>query len=881
MSLQIGQKVGSYEVTALLGKGGMGEVYRARDSRLKRDVAIKILPDEFTRDADRVNRFQREAEVLASLNHTNIAAIHDLQEVEGSRFLIMELVEGDTLADRIARGALPVDEALNIAKQICEGLEAAHEKGIIHRDLKPANVKILPDGKVKVLDFGLAKALEADAANPNLSHSPTMSMAATNAGVILGTAAYMSPEQARGRHADQRSDVFALGCVMYEMLSGKQAFQGEEISDVLASVLKDQPDLALLPANLNPGISELLRRCLDKNARRRWQAVGDVRIEIENVLANPAVEAGSIPISSTPHKSRERFAWLVAALFLIAVIALAIPTIAHLRETPPDAPRETRLDVATPSTADPISFALSPDGRQLVYVASTDGQTGLWVRPFDKTTAQFLPGTEGATYPFWSPDSRSIGFFDGAKLKRIDLAGGSPQTLTDAANRGGMWGLGGAILFTRSTGGPIFRVSATGGEATAVTKLEKQTSHRFPQFLPDGRHFLFLAQGSPETSGIYLGSLDSSETKRLVASESAGVYAPEGWLLFIRSGTLLAQHLDLAKQQLTGEVITVADPITYDSGVQAPAVSVSATNVITYRAGGGSGQRQLTWFDRSGKALGTLAAPDQNNLLAPRLSPDGRRVAAFRATQGNQDIWIIDADRLTRFTFDSSFDRFPIWSPDGSRIVFDSTRKGHRDLYSKLSNGGASEELLLESSQDKGAGDWSSDGRFIAVASADPQGAYDLWMLPMQGDRKPFVFLKTNYDERRPSFSPDGRWVAYMSNESGRFEIYVRPFPGPGGQWQISAAGGISPRWGPGGKELYYIAPDGTLMATPIRVNGATIEPGRPDALFHTRIVGGGTDLSVGVNYDIAPDGRILINTLLSDIAAPITILQNWKPPKP
>ena len=528
-----------------------------------------------------------------------------------------------------------------------------------------------------------------------------------------------------------------------------------------------------------------------------------------------------------------------------------------------------------------MSFALSPDGRQIVFVASGDGASRLWHRRLDTTSAQPLAGTEGASNPFWSPDNRSVGFFADSKLKRIDIGGGSPQTLTDASNRGGTWSSDGTILFTQNTVSPLSRISASGGQHVDVTKLDKQNSHRFPQFLPGGRQFLFYAQGSPETAGIYLGSLDSSEIKRLAAADTAGVYSPDGWLLFIRAGTLLAQRLDLGRGELTGNPVTVADPVALDSGLNAGAFSVSASGLVAYRSGG-AGQRQLVWFDRSGKTLGTIGAPDANNLLAPILSPDGRRVAVARTVQGNTDIWLLDATRSTRFTFDPSLDRFPIWSPDGSRVVFDSNRKGHRDLYVKSSNGAGSEELLLESAQDKGASDWSRDGRFLLYYSLDPQTAYDIWVLPMEGDRKPFVFLKTNFDERRAKFSPDGRWVAYMSNESGRYEIYVRPFNGNapgtsvGGQWQVSTSGGISPRWRADGKEVYYIAPDGKLMATPITASGATVEPGSPVALFQTRIVGGGTDVTMGANYDVSVDGRFLINTVLENTASPITLLQNW-----
>jgi serine/threonine protein kinase len=862
------------EVLAVIGRGGMGEVYRARDTKLKRDVAIKTLPDEFSHDADRLSRFQREAEVLASLNHPNIAAIYDLQEAEGARFLVLELVEGETLAERIARGPIPIDEALQIAKSICEALEAAHEQGIVHRDLKPANIKITPDGKVKVLDFGLARVMSGNASTATVSNSPTL-VSGSMAGAIIGTAAYMSPEQAEGLNADSRSDVFSFGCVLYEMLTGRQLFQGDSAAKILSGVLIGQPDFTALPPKLNPRLHDLLRRCLEKNPKRRWQAVGDLRAELETIAAAPYIKDAAV--SAAP---RRPVAWIVtsAAATVIAAL-LAIPALKHLWEVPPTPP-EVRTDITAAQTSDllsSISFALSPDGKQIVYVAAGDGPQRLWVRPLDKTMAQPLAGTEGATFPFWSPDSRSLGFFADRKLKRIDIAGGSPQTLADAYNRGGTWNADGVILFMPNEASPIFRISASGGPATAVTKLEKQSGLVSPQFLPGGRQFLFFAVGSAETQGIYLGSLDRLDTKRLTAADEYSPFLtfPPGWLLFRRTGTLVAQRLDPARGELEGEPVTVADPDI------ANALWVSAAGGrIAYR-GGAYRRTQLAWFDRLGKALGTLGAPDLYMGL-PSLSPDGRRVAVARTVQNNMDIWLLDGERMTRFTFDTSPDIFPIWSPDGSRIVFDSNRKGHRDLYWKSSNGASTEELLLESGQDKTASDWSADGRFLLYYSRDPQTSLDIWALPLQGDRKPFVFLKTNFNEYRPRFSPDGRWVAYMSNESGRFEIYVRPFPGPGGQWQISTAGGITPVWAPGGKELYYLAPDGTLMAAGIAVSGATIVPGSPSALFHTHIVGGGTDVNGGRSYDVSRDGRFLILTILEDAStSPITLIQNWTAFKP
>jgi len=699
-------------------------------------------------------------------------------------------------------------------------------------------------------------------------------MAPTMAGAILGTAAYMSPEQAKGKPVDRRADIWAFGAVLFEMLTGKPLYSGETAAETLASVMKEEPALEALPKNTPSAILNLLRRCLEKNLRQRLQHIGEARILIEGVLSGtgPANEPANV-IRNT----RERLPWVVAVMGVAAAIALSLPVIIHLRDTPPSAP-EMRTEIVTPSTTEPASFALSPDGRQIVFAASGGGPSRLWLRRLDTTEAQLLLGTDGASFPFWSPDSRSVGFIADNRLKRIDLGGGSPQTLTNTVNPGATWSPDGTILFSPTTASVLFRIPASGGQSEAVTKLDKQSSHRFPQFLPGGRQFLFYAQGTPETSGIYLGSLDSSETKRLTAADTAGAYMPNGWLLFIRGGALVAQRLDLGRKELIGDPMTLADRVVFKG--TAGAFSVSNAGLVAYRSGG-TGQRQLVWFDRSGKMLGTMGALDANDLSAPSLSPDGHRAAVQRTVEGNRDIWLVDATRTTRFTFDAGVDQRPVWSRDGSRILFDSNRKGPSDLYMKPSNGAVSEELLLNSPQGKFATDWSRDGRFLLYSSIDPQTGWDIWVLPMDGDHKPFVFLKTNFDELRAQFSPDGHWVAYHSNESGRYEVYVRPFNGnssavSAGQWQVSTSGGMWARWRADSRELYYIAPDGKLMAAPFTADGATFQPGTPVALFQTRIYGGGADATVGTQYDVSGEGRVLINTALEEANSPITLLQNW-----
>ena len=689
----------------------------------------------------------------------------------------------------------------------------------------------------------------------------------------------MSPEQARGQTVDKRTDIWAFGCVLYEMLTGRSAFAGNTVSDTIARILEREPDWSALPATLPVNVRRLLRRCLEKDLGRRQRDIGDARIELDDISAQELTSP--VSAGATRHRGREYLGWAAAALAAVLAAALAIPGVRHLREMPPPAPPETRVEINTPATAEPTSFALSPDGRQIVFVASGDGASRLWLRSLATTTAQPLTGTEGATYPFWAPDSRSIGFFADGALKRLDVVpvgGGAPQTLAPVTpGRGGTWNADGVIVFAPSgtATAALMRVAATGGAATAVTTLGPQRfGYLAPSFLPDSRRFLFYVRADPDTAGIYLGALDGGAPTRLTAADNAGVYLPAGpgptgafrgvgtrpaealreggWLLWVREGTLVAQRLDVAQAGLTGEPVTLADGVAVDGNFLS-AVSVAATGLVAYRTGAGS-QRQLTWVDRSGTVRGTVGDPDAT-LLYPRVSPDGRRVVVRRTVQGNADLWLLDGARTSRFTFDAAVDSWPVWSPDGTRIVFRSTRAGADDLYQKLTSGAGVEERLVASDQGKLPSSWSADGRFVLYHINDPQSNGDLWVVPMVGDHTPSAVLKTPFREAFGAFSPDGRWVAYQSNESGRPEIYVRPFvppsrdasaDKPGGQWQVSTAGGIMPVWRPDGKELYYLNPAGAMMAAPITVTGATLAPGAPVLLFPTRIVGGGVDVQVG-----------------------------------
>jgi serine/threonine protein kinase/Tol biopolymer transport system component len=883
MSLTSGSRLGSYEILAAIGAGGMGEVYRAHDTKLGRDVAVKILPESFVDDPERIARFRREAQVLASLNHPHIAAIYGLEEANGSQFLVLELVEGGTLADRLKSGPLPVDEALTVARQIAEALEAAHEKGIIHRDLKPANIAFTGNGAVKVLDFGLAKALEpAVAVAGDMTASPTITTPAmTQLGMILGTAAYMSPEQAKGKAADKRSDIWAFGCVLYEILTGKRAFDGEDVSETLAAVLRADPDWTALPVSTPAIVRRLLRRCVERDRKRRLDSAADARLDVEEAVTAPGTEMAT---STVPSRG-----WIALVIVVVAgMSALAVPALHHLRESPPITPPEMRVEIPTPTTYEETSFALSPDGRQIVFVASGDGGSRLWLRALSATEAQPLPGTEGARFPFWSSDSRSVAFFAENALKRLDLGGAAPQRVAPVSYAGGgTWNADGVIVFAPGPGRPLMRVPATGGAATPVTKLDSlRTLQSAPYFLPDGRRFLFYAAGAPEAVGIYLASLNGDTPSRLTSDASTGVFLPQGWLLWVRAGALVAQRLDEAKGVLTGELVMMANRVAIEAGLPGRiAVSVSTTGLVAYRAVATS-RRQLVWVSRSGAPQGALGDPDAT-LRDPRVSPDGQRATVVRTVQGNTDLWILDGVRSRRLTSDAAIDNFPVWSPDGSRIVFSSLRDGRLDLYQKLSNGAGVEERLLATDEQKGASSWSADGRFLLFNSVGPTTNADLWILSMEGERKPSVFLKTPDREAYGVFSPDGKWIAYHSNETGQPEIYVRPFLSPdqaataadtNGEVLVSTAGGVYAVWRLDGKELYYLNPEGAMMAAPIVATGNTIKVGTPVVLFPTHIVGGGQDPNQPRQYDVAPDGRFLINTILDSASAPITLLQNWHP---
>jgi eukaryotic-like serine/threonine-protein kinase len=888
VTLSPGTRLGVFEITALIGVGGMGEVYRARDVRLGRDVAIKVLPADVAEDPQRLQRFEQEARAAAALNHPNILAVHDIGQHpstgsgQASPYIVSELLQGETLRQRLEDGGVPVRRAIEYAIQIARGLAAAHDKGIVHRDLKPENIFITTDDRVKILDFGLAKLTRPQPAVAGASSIPT-TPPDTVPGVVLGTIGYMSPEQVRGLEADHRSDIFAFGAILYEMLSGRRAFAGITAIDAMTAITReDPPNLAVGGRHLPPALDRIVNRCLEKNPGARFKTADDLAFALETLSVHSDTAPAASPV---PHRSGgRRFAWLGAgATALIGGLALVAALV--LRNESPD-PIVWKLDVVTPPTSDPLSFALSPDGRQLAYVAANR----LWLRPLDQAVAQPLAGTEGASFPFWAPDGRAIAFFGEGKLKRTDLTGGRPQVLADAANgRGGTWNADGVILFASITPFPLMRVTATGGVPAPLTQFAPgQLTHRWPQFLPDGRRFLFFAiSARPETRGVYVGSLDGGEPRRVIDAEMAAFFAPPASLLTVRQSALVAWPFDAVSGTISGEPIQVAPGVGSDTAMYRSAVAASSGGVLAFRAGAATLRRQLVWIDRSGKVLGTLGPPDEFGVSSPEIAPDGRRIAVFRTTQEqNNDTWLLDVDRgvPTRFTFDPGLDSMPLWSPDGLRVVFRSTRNnGVYDLFEKPTSGVGDEQPLFVSADNKTPLDWSTDGRVLLFAAQDQKNQSDLWALPLAGERKPFPVVQTAFDETAGQISPAGPFVAYQSNESGRSEIYVRTFPESGGKWLVSAAGGSQPRWRRDGKELFYVAADGQLMAVPISVgaNPQALQAGAPVPLFATRLASGGNIFTAGYaakpQYAVATDGRFLMNVSVEEASgSPITVILNW-----
>ena len=907
MNLSSGTRLGSYDVLGPIGAGGMGEVYRARDTRLDRTVALKVLPEEFFEDKDRVARFEREAKALAALNHHGIAAVHSFEEVEGRHFLVMELVEGEGLDARIARGPIPLEEALPMARQIAAALEAAHEKGIIHRDLKPANVMVGPDGDVKLLDFGLAKIFEPEgnpASGPQLTQSPTMTGRATMAGTILGTAAYMSPEQARGRTADKRADIWAFGAVLFELLTGRRAFEGDTVSDMLAAVLKTDPDWNALPAGTPANVRKVLRRCLTRDRDRRFHDIADARIELEE----PSTSSATGPLPVVAHR-RRRFSilWILA----VALAAFAAGQLIHFGRRAPAGASGKRIvtSLVAPDgwSLDPLSgpLALSPDGTRIVFpVQDNQGRVLLATRALDEPGAQVLAGTDSARNPFWSPDGRWIGFTSQLTgLSRIPASGGAVDPIANSGpGRGATWSRDGTILYSPALLSTIFRVTEKDRQRVPVTTLDEargETSHQWPEFLPDGKHFLFVVQrvdpASRRTeSELYAQALGSKERKLLLRAASRTVYAPPGYLFYAWNGDLVVQPFDAARLELKGDPVPVAKRVQYLADSSTGIFSV-AGDLLAFAEGGTIGLSQLTVFDRAGNPY-SFAGPT-GNYWTPRLAPDGRHVAAevIDPVSSNRDIWMYDVtgkEAPVRITFDPGDDYTPVFSHDGKRIAYSSQRKGTWSISQKTL-GSAEEEQRVATAEaapapggstreaaaafinpgSKFLTDWSPDGRFLAFNGATQQTSDDMWLLDVAA-RTAKGLLSTPASERDTAFSPDGRWIAYYSTETGRPEIYAAAFPGLGGKRQVSTIGGRQPRWRADGKELFYLDLGGQLMAVPVKTEG-NLEIGTPQPLFRTTVRR--TNIP---QYDVFPDGqKILVNTVILEKAStPATLVQNWAP---
>ncbi|HYN06359.1 MAG TPA: protein kinase [Vicinamibacterales bacterium] len=883
-ALQVGDRLGVYQIQSLVGAGGMGEVYKARDSRLDRTVAIKVLPAHMGADQRARERFEREARAVAALSHPHICTLHDIGHQEGIDFLVLEHLNGQTLAERLAKGPLPLEQALDIAIQIASALDSAHRAGIVHRDLKPANVFLVRNGgasaspTAKLLDFGLAKGQDPvlAAGSSKLGSTPEL----TTPGAILGTVQYMAPEQLEGHGADTRTDIFAFGVVLYEMIAGRRPFEGGSQASVIAAILEHEPaSLSSLRPHTPPTLDRIVSTCLAKNPDDRWQTARDLRRAL-TWLPDADGATRSIPVAGTHRLGRAALAGAVA------VVGLASFAIYSSNRAPAPAAPNISFSIYPPEgTKFPrgtAEMAIAPDGGRLVFVAlSSDGIRHLWIRSFDAVAARRLEGTDGASHPFWSPDGRSIGFFAKQSLRRIPEAGGSPQILcaVPVAGRGGAWNRDGTIIFG-ALNSPIRRMAETGGQPTPVTTLDgpRGERHEWPVFLPDGRRFLYFARrNAPEQTGVYQGSLDSTETHR-VQSLGSNVGPVGTHLLSLSNHSLIAHAYDPDRAQVMGDPITVVERMDYDSLQRSEgAFSVAATGALAYRSA--SPDSHLIWIDRTGKEVAAFRAPGDYH--HPWLSPGEQRVAVERtdASTGRHTIWILELERgvTNRLVSDETGAHMPVWSPDGNRVLFSSNRNGGTDLYWIRADGAGRDELVLRTDGiHQVPTDWSLDGRFL-LYEARPHSRGDLWILPVSPVQKPQPFLEAAASqERQGQFSPDMRWIAYTSDESGTYEVYVRRYPGADLKWQVSTHGGAQPRWRRDGKEVFYLAPDGNLMATAVTEDRSRFETGTPQALFNTGITASSIDRRN--QYVVTPDGRrFLVNISAEDEnAAPITVVLNW-----
>jgi eukaryotic-like serine/threonine-protein kinase len=896
MTLSAGARLGPYEILAPIGAGGMGEVYRARDTRLGRSVAVKVLAQEFGSRPDVLQRFEREARAVSALNHPNICTLHDVGTENGVPYLVMEYLEGETLAERLTRGALPLPDAIRIAIQIVDALDEAHSHAITHRDLKPGNVMLVggrSSTAVKLLDFGLARLPEehSSAASGSPTSLSTIAHPLTKEGTILGTLQYMAPEQLEGKKADHRADIFAFGAMLYEMIAGQKAFTGQSQASLISAIMADDPPpLSSIQPTSPPALDRLIRRCLAKNPEDRWQTARDLVHELRWIAEGTA---SGLPAQTVAPPRRallgpSRTAWIAAGALAVGFLTLLG---IHLREIRPEE-HSVRFLLQAPEKH---SFrmldtpVLSPDGTRVVYGAG-DGQSDmLFVRSLDAVETKPLPGTEGGRFPFWSPDSRSVAFFARGKLKKMDLKGGPPVTLSDVAvdpsrpdvaagGYGGTWNRDDVIVFTPALSGPLMRVAAAGGNVTPVAELDTsrgQGGHAWPSFLPDGKHFLFTVSSSrAESRGVHIGSLDSRQITRVLPEDSNAQYDSSGFLVFNKNDTLMAQPFDAKRLRLTGDRFSIAEHVSLFSNPFSGAAFSTAGGALAYRLASGVNANRLSWFDRRGVHVGDVGQPaDYTN---PALSPDGRTLAVCTRDPGTRmrDIWLFDLTRgtTTRLTFDPADDFNPVFSPNGQRIAFTSDRGGHRDLYQKSTSGVGAEELLAQSEIDKALEDWTRDGQYLIFNQLMSGPRRETWSMPLSGGRKLSMVLAGPSSVTEAQVSPDGHWIAYTSSESGAPEIYVQNFPPTGGKWQISTAGGRQAAWRRDGKELFYLQGE-RLMSVDVRTVAIGFEATVPKPLFDVSIA------TIFRNvYVVAPDGqKFLFITRPERNLLPIVVVLNWR----
>lgn len=901
MALTSGTRLGPYEIESALGAGGMGEVYRARDTRLERTVAIKVLNAQLVGSTELRARFEREAKIVSQLQHPNICVLHDVGNEGPIDYLVMEFLQGESLAERLRKGPLASQEVLRIAIEIADALEKAHRAGVVHRDLKPGNVMLTKSG-AKLLDFGLAKPLGAAsaaggrgsgsasvlaAALTQTMPSPSPTTPLSTAGAVIGTVQYMSPEQVQGVEADARSDIFAFGVTLFEMVTGKRTFEGKTQASIVGQILAvDPPSVSTLRPESPPGLDRVIRLCLDKDPDERIQTAHDLKLQLQAIAEAPPTKTQE-PVVAAARQSW--MPWVVAGVLALAAIAFAVGYFQSFRAPQVSVhsyilPPEKATFLLTGNASGPP--VLSPDGLRVAFTAkSADDKQMLWIRPLNSAVAQPMSGTDSATYPFWSPDSRYVGFFAAGKLNKVDASGGPPQALCDApAGRGGTWSSTGTIVFAADTTSGLERVDAGGGTRIAVSTLaDKDTSHRWPDFLPDGKHYLYFVHGSTTAdSGIYLAALDSKERKLLLRNDSNAIYAAPGYLLFVRDNTLMAQRLNLRSLVLEGEAKPMADHVAVNTDTWRGIVTASANGELIYQHGSAGGGSQLVWYDASGKQ-GELVLPEAADYSQPALSPDATKLAFALETNGIADIWVFDVARhtKTRITFGPQYSDWPVWWPDGKSIVFGYGASGSTDSFYRQNADGTGTKVKLLETPGISAYPFSvsPDGRYVAYMRRDPNSStnYDIWALPMfpdkAGEQKPFPVIATNFVEVSPSFSPDGKWLAYGNNETGRQEVYIQPFPSGAGRWQVSTTGGTRPNWRKDGKELFFFSPDGQVMAVDVAQSGESLQLGTPHSLFKASAVPG----SLGP-YTVSADGKkFVMNTVLpQSISEPLTLITNW-----